>query len=295
MMTSVSDETKRQDLPPGLWVVATPLGNTADLSARARAALECAQAVLCEDTRRTANLLSVLGLRSRMERFDAHAAQERVDELVRRLTEGESFALVSDAGTPGICDPGARLVRAAREARVRITPVPGPSAVAALLSVAGFESEGFVFHGFFPRKSSERDQAMDDSLASPERVHLWFESPNRVVESLEHVARAMPEAELVAAKELTKMHERFFWGSAPEAALEVRQEIGREGALGEWCFALRLPERPRTTQSSDWVKALQCLVDCQVSAPEAAKRVSQIFGVARNEAYETYLRLSGKK
>lgn len=285
-------------------MVATPIGNLEDLSGRARQALEEAQAVLCEDTRRTSQLMSALGLSKRLERLDAHAGAERIEAVAQRLAAGESLALVSDAGTPGISDPGARLVARARELGVSVTPLPGPSAPVTLLSVAGFEETSFVFRGFFPRKAGERASelkaAREGARLGLGRLFVWFESPERIEEALAFFAQAEPRARVVAAKELTKLHERFFAGDAQKACEAVKAEIASQGARGEWCFAVRLPEpeaiaAPSEDESSDWVKALHCLLNAQVSASVAAKQVSQQFGVPRNRVYEAAVKLAGKK
>jgi 16S rRNA (cytidine1402-2'-O)-methyltransferase len=289
---------KRQVFPPGLWVVATPIGNLDDLSARARQALSDADAVLCEDTRRTSQLLAALGVSRPLERFDAHAGEARVEGLVRRLVEGQSFALVSDAGTPGVSDPGARLVARAREAGVAVTPVPGPSAPVTLLSAAGFDETAFVFRGFFPRKAAEREAelglARESARLGLARVLVWFESPERVEEALLAVAGFEPGARVFAGKELTKLHERFFSGDAREAAAQVGAELEAQGKRGEWCFAVRMPERAggEESESSEWVKALHCLLNAQVSASTAAREVSQQFGVPKNRAYKEALKIA---
>jgi 16S rRNA (cytidine1402-2'-O)-methyltransferase len=294
-------ETKRQDLPAGLWVVATPIGNLGDLSPRARAALETADALLCEDTRTTLALLGALGISrppGALLRLDAHAEKKGLDAVVERLASGQSLALVADAGTPGISDPGARLVSRAREEGIRVVPVPGPSAVAALVSILGSIDPSFVFRGFFPRKDGERERELDLAARSGglSRVFVWFESPHRIAESLRAAAGRLPGAHALAAKELTKLHERTAWGTVAEVADAVAAEIESEGPKGEWCFALLLPDGAvASAESSDWVKALECLLDAGVSASEAAKQVSQHFGVAKNEAYDRSLELSRKK
>jgi 16S rRNA (cytidine1402-2'-O)-methyltransferase len=301
-------ESKRQDLPPGLWVVATPIGNLGDLSPRARAALEAADALLCEDTRTTQALLNACAIArppGSLLRLDAYAEKKGLEEVVDRLVRGESLALVSDAGTPGVSDPGARLVSRAREEGIRIIPVPGPSAVAALLSVLGSTEAAFTFRGFFPRKPGERERelALIAGNAHVSRVYAWFESPHRIAETLQVVAEKLPGAEVFAAKEMTKVHEKYAWGTSPEVSLAVARETEEQGPRGEWCFAIVLPEAsagsgsgsPEAGESSDWVKALRCLLDARVSASEAAKQVSHHFGVAKKVAYERSLELSGKK
>jgi 16S rRNA (cytidine1402-2'-O)-methyltransferase len=291
-------DSKRQDLPAGLWVVATPIGNLGDLSPRARAALEMADALLCEDTRTTQALLNALGIRREggtLLRLDAHAEKRGLEQAIGRLQDGESLALVSDAGTPGLSDPGARLVARAREEGVRVLPVPGPSAVAALVSILGTTEVSFTFRGFFPRKASEREAELElVSGSAVSRVFVWFESPHRVAEALEFAASKLPGARALVAKEMTKLHERYAWGTLSEAAQSVSREVGEQGEKGEWCFALVLPELEER-ESSDWVKALQCLLDAPVSASVAAQLVSQHFGVSKRLAYDRSLELSGKK
>lgn len=308
------EKTKKQVLPTGLWVVSTPIGNLEDMSSRGFRALEEAQAILCEDTRETAKLLTSLGISkpySSLIRLDAHASQKMIDRVVERLSEGQSFALVTDAGTPAISDPGAVLVASARQAGIQITPIPGPSAVMSLLSICGFTGSAFVFRGFFPRKSGERQDECGRVISCASSgiadVFVWFESPHRVVESLEHwvtfLEQRSVDIQCVAAKELTKLHERFFAGTVQEVCEAVKNEILREGPKGEWCFGFQvllknskeLEAEVLENESLNWMKALQCLIDSGISASEAAKQVSQHFGVPRKKAYETVLKISGKK
>jgi 16S rRNA (cytidine1402-2'-O)-methyltransferase len=274
------------DLPPGLWVVATPIGNLRDLTVRGREALANAERIYCEDTRRTSRLLAALGVRRPLERLDAHASPARVAAVAAELAglaeQGRGAALVTDAGTPAISDPGARLVARARELGVRVTPVPGCSAVVAALSVAGWENTRFTFRGFFPRKEGERSS----ELSGAELVGgacLWFESPERVVGALEFLARAHPTAQAFAGKELTKAYERIFGGTAEEVRSQVRAEVSREGALGEWVIGVVLNQADRKDES--WERALRCCLAGGISTSEAARLVSQHFGVAKNEAY----------
>lgn len=295
--------TKRQDLPAGLWIVATPIGNLQDLSPRARQALEEAEAIFCEDTRRTASLLAALGIAGvkgrPVLRLDAHASERAISEAIARLETGQSCALVTDAGTPGISDPGSRLVSRAQRAGIRVTPVPGPSALMALLSVAGFEETAFTFRGFFPRKKGEIEKeialATDSRLS---RLHVWFESPNRIAATLELIAGHLPEdSRVVVAKELTKIHERIFAGNPGEARDQVSGELEREGELGEWCIAVLIPESASHDEGKrlEWFKTLHCLIECAVSPSISAEKVSQYFGVSRNEAYRAAIKITSQK
>ncbi len=308
MISLMTDERKRQNLPakPGLWLVATPLGNIQDFSPRARLALENADAVLCEDTRRTSRLIAAVGLEGiRLERLDEHASEHQIGRFVERLLEGESFAVVTDAGTPGVSDPAAAIVRAARDAGVSVTPIPGPSAVTALLSICGFRETAFTFRGFFPRKDSEREKEVRMAADSPvSRLCVWFESPERISESLAILAREQSSARVVACKELTKIHEKTFDGTAEEVARHVADEIAREGALGEWVFAVMFAQQSVSEsdeaelaeqKNAEWTKALRMLLDVPLSASDAARRVSQHFGAPKKLVYDLALKLSGKK
>ncbi|MEN9722666.1 MAG: rRNA ((1402)-2-O)-methyltransferase [Pseudomonadota bacterium] len=315
-----TDASSVSGLPSGLWIVATPIGNLSDISERARNALSHASVVLCEDTRRTRALIHALGLsareseagdeatRDRLRRFDRHTDLATIDVWISEiLNEQKSFAVVSDAGTPGISDPGALLVQRARARGVCITPVPGPSAVTTLMSVAGWpEAEWFQFHGFLPRGHQEIQEVLlrvSRSIGESQRagVSIWFESPERVVGALEQLDQTFSEdsaVEVFAAKELTKWHERHFVGAPALVLSQVRQEVEQEGARGEWVLAIRVPrvdssakiaEAPGFSESAE--KALRCLSDAGVKASEAAKVLSQHFGIPRAEAYEKFLAL----
>ena len=297
-------------MPGELLVIATPIGNLGDLSPRAREALAEVDVLLCEDTRQTAKLLAALGIdkpMSRLERLDAHADGKRLDYWTGRLLSGNRIGLVSDAGTPSISDPGSQLVERAHEAGVKVTPIPGPSALAALLSVAGFHEPEFVFRGFFPRKEGDRKKELELVRTSRvARVFAWFESPQRIVGALEFLAescaeRSEDDVHVVVAKELTKFHERFFAGRASDVSKQVSDEVAREGERGEWAFVIRwasskdVENSQIAAENAGWDKALRCLLGARVSASEAARQVSQVFGVAKREAYDAALRLSGKK
>lgn len=297
------EKKNRHDLPglpathsATLFVVSTPIGNLNDLSPRARLALERCHTILCEDTRQTAKLLGALKIpksMSRLERLDAHTPQGKLGSWIERLKKGESLALVSDAGTPAVSDPGTALVALARESGLDVVPIPGPSAVLALLSASGLETSSFTFRGFFPRKSGDRQKEVERCARSGlGGAFVWFESPQRVVEALESLAEHYADASVVAAKELTKLYEKFFSGPAIQVVREVQSEIHEQGMVGEWCFAVVFPE---VEKSSDWVKALHSLLDAGISASEAARRVSQSFGAPKKAVYDEALKISGKK
>lgn len=302
--------TKRQKIPAAgpsgtLWVVATPIGNLSDFSDRAKEVLVQSDAILCEDTRRTSQLIAALKLPSKsLERLDQHASDAKIAKILERLQAGESFALVSDAGTPGVSDPGPRLVSRAVESGVSVVPIPGASAVATLFSIAGVEETSFLFRGFFPKKGSERTEEL--RLASEceiTRVFIWFESPNRIVEALESVNECSnslmgvdSRVFVVAAKEMTKIHEKYFHGDIETVLESVRKEILTEGPKGEWIFLTKFPPIIKEdSKSSEWLKTLECLLAAEVSTSVAVKLVSQYFGEQRNKIYQQALKILEKK
>jgi len=211
-----------------LWVVATPIGNLGDITLRALEVLKGADRILAEDTRRTAVLLRHHGIEVPLESFHAHSTGEKVQRLVERLDAGETLALVSDAGTPVISDPGVRLVAAAREAGHRVSTAPGPSAIASALSIAGLRADRFLFLGFLPRGAGKRRTEVE-AIAARAEASVLFEAPQRLPGLLEAMAAAMPDRRLAVCRELTKRFEEVARGT-PEEVLE-RFESGTKGEV----------------------------------------------------------------
>ena len=304
-------DSKRQNLPsglwPGLWIVATPIGNLGDFTLRAKLGLESADWILCEDTRRTSVLLKALDLQTsglKLRRLDAHTESHQVMGWLKELQAGRNLALVTDAGTPSLSDPGAVLVHEAQRAGIRVTPLPGASAVTTLLSVSGVSETPFTFLGFFPRKKAEQKEILKLVLQSKiSRVFLWFESPLRIVESLQLIAEVDPDVQLVVGKELTKFHERIFYGTADQVSEEVQKDVTAVGELGEWCFILRTSDKQVHTQecshlelpNTGWTHALECLFLAGVSVSESSKWVSQQFCIPKKILYKNALRIFEKK
>jgi 16S rRNA (cytidine1402-2'-O)-methyltransferase len=215
-------------MPGGtLLLVATPIGNLGDVSARAAETLRTCDRVVAEDTRRTRQLLTHLGIAGKpLDRLDAHATAADVERVVARLAAGEQVALVTDAGTPGVSDPGERLVEAAVAAGVRVVPIPGPSAVLAALVGSGLAGDGrFRFVGFLPRDGSARRDAVALVCATPEPVVL-FEAANRTRATLRDLADATPERTACVARELTKVHEEYVRGTCAALAADEREWLG---------------------------------------------------------------------
>jgi 16S rRNA (cytidine1402-2'-O)-methyltransferase len=216
-------------VPGTLYVVATPLGNLEDITLRALRVLKEVALIACEDTRRTRGLLTHFGIHAEVTSYFEHNRLRKGARLLETLQAGRSVALVTDAGTPGISDPGFQLVRQAREAGVPVVPVPGPSAVVAALSASGVPADRFVFDGFLPVKPGRRRHRLE-ALRDLEMTVVCYESPHRILATLEAIAEVFGERPIVVARELTKQFEEIVRGSA--AAL--RERLGDGAARGEF-------------------------------------------------------------
>lgn len=283
--------------PQGLWVVGTPIGNLEDLTPRALRALQFSAGVLCEDTRRTLKLLSAFEIKKPLVRYDAHARESEIKKILDRILKGESWALVTDAGTPAISDPGTALVQEARKLGITVSPIPGVSALTTFLSIAGQIDSRFCFRGFFPRTESEKEEELKKtSETSLSDFFVWFESPFRIEGTLQKVSTFDPSAEVIVAKELTKIYEKFFHGLAPQVYAEVKEELSSQGNLGEWCLGVQYKLIKECKEKSlDWVKTLECLLNLGVASSVAARQLSQYFGIPKNSVYEMALRLRTQK
>ena len=221
---AMSDQPDHAPQPGTLHVVAPPIGPLGDLSPRAQQALRDVAAVCAEDTRHTRRLLGHFGIEAELVALHEHNEQQQAARLVERLQAGESLALVSDAGTPLVSDPGFRLVRAAREAGVRVSPVPGPSALIAALSVAGVASDRFAFEGFLPARAGARRERLQ-RLAGEPRTLIFYEASHRIAETLEDMAGAFgAERRAVLARELPKLFETVLDGTLAALLERVRQD-----------------------------------------------------------------------
>ncbi len=225
----------RGPLEPGLYLVATPIGNLEDVTLRALRVLREVDRIACEDTRQTVKLLNHYGIRTPTVSYHAHNEVGRAISLVEELRSGGRIAVVSDAGTPGIADPGAEIVRAAVEAGVRVYPVPGASAAVSALIASGMGTERFRFWGFLPAKAGERRTALEE-LRRGEGTEVFYEAPHRILETLGDVEAVFGAGErVVVARELTKVHEEFLRGTVAEVRAEL---AGREMVRGEMVLLL---------------------------------------------------------
>ena len=265
-----------------LAVCATPIGNLEDITLRVLAELAAADVVLCEDTRHTRGLLQRHGIDARLVSYHEHNEAQRTAELLPRLAGGERVALVSDAGMPGVSDPGARLVRAALEAGVEVTVLPGPSAVETALVASGLVAEQYRFLGFLPR-GEKRLAGLWSELAAWPWPAVAFESPQRLPATLRSLAAVAPDREVAVCRELTKRFEEIARGPASELAKRFA-----EPPKGEITLVLG----PGAESMPDDVPALEAvteLVAAGVPRKQAAEIVSQLTGVARNRLYKQSL------
>ena len=262
-----------------LYVVGTPIGNLSDLSDRARKTLAAVDLVAAEDTRRTGKLLAHAGIRARMISLFEGNERQRIDELLERLSEGATVALVSDAGMPAVSDPGFRLLRAAVEAGIGISVVPGPSAVTAALVVSGLPTDRWVFEGFLPRRPSERRSRLR-ALAHDPRTVVLFESPLRVVTLLRDVLVELGDRRAAVARELTKIHEEVLRGRVSEVLAMLLDSEPR----GEIVVVLEGAETPEAALS-EMVDEAGRLVRDGMRKREAAAAVARVSGGSANEIY----------
>jgi len=282
---------QEEELRPGLYVVATPIGNLEDLGFRALRTLQQVDWIAAEDTRETRKLLQHYGVEKPLHSLHEHSPPRRVEELAASLRGGGRGAYVSDAGSPGLCDPGADLVNACARAGVPVSPVPGPSALAALLSVAGIAESGFRFHGFLPRERKEREE-WAAAAAAQGGPHLFFESPHRVAGALAFLGERFPAAPLVVGRELTKRFETITRGTAAEVA----EALGKEEPRGEYVLSLVLPapEEARAALPSGELRELVKELTALGLGQKALVRVAMSHGMRKNEAYRLALEMLDK-
>ena len=273
-----------------LVICPTPIGNLADMPPRALEALRTVDAVLAEDTRVTGKLLTAFDISRRIERLDENVMAERASRIVERIQAGETIAYCTDAGMPGVSDPGLRLVDVARDAGVAVEVIPGPTAVATAYVASGFSCPRFYFGGFFPRKAGERTRALAVT-ETLDAVSLFFESPHRIAAALAAVAEAFPKRRVAVCRELTKLHEEVVRGEASElaaafAAREAAGEIRGEIVLVIDAAGDDERESQRVDAHDAATQRAQELLDAgELSRKDIVRKLRDEFGIARNEAY----------
>ncbi len=284
-----SNDNPHAPLSPGLYVVATPIGNLEDITLRALRVLRTADLIACEDTRHTQKLLNHFEIKTPTQSYHQHNEAARSQELLARIEGGARIALVSDAGMPGVSDPGERVIRAALDRGLKIVVVPGPSALISALVASGLPTESFRFAGFLPPRSGERRTALEELREAPETL-IFYEAPHRIHDMLADLEHAFgKERRIALARELTKMHEEFLRGSIAEIARELRQ---REAVKGEITVIVEghRTERSAGTARSTVVDRIRELTGDAVDEKAALKQAAKEFGISRSEAYREWQR-----
>jgi 16S rRNA (cytidine1402-2'-O)-methyltransferase len=291
-LSPVLQEVAQQAYPLStLYVVATPIGNVGDITLRAVNVLAMADAVACEDTRNTAHLLTRYGLSKDLIAAHEHNEREVADKLIARLQAGQRIALVSDAGTPAVSDPGARIVDAVRAAGLRVMPLPGASAAVSALSASGLVNDRFYFAGFLPSKAKQREAALQDLLGVRATL-VFYEAPHRIVDAVDALATVFgPTRQIVFARELTKLFEELHRCALGEASAWVAADANRE--KGEYVI---LVEGAATDANNDDAEAERILGILLAELPlkQAAALAAQITGRKKNALYDRALQLKGE-
>lgn len=275
-------------LTPGLYVVATPIGNLEDVTLRALRILKEVSLIACEDTRQTQKLLNYYDIHTPTVSYHEHNEVTRSAELILKLESGESIAMVSDAGTPGISDPGYRLITLAVRHHVRVIPIPGAVALVAALVGSGLPTDSFHFAGFLSAKRSQRRTELE-ALKDSSNTHIFYEAPHRIVETLEDVAEILGrERRVVIAREVTKMHEEFLRGEAGTLFDELKIRDG--GVRGEITLLIaKADEQAKPSQMSAKAKAPKRLAEIMsaqnLNEKAALKVLAKEMGVGKSELY----------
>ncbi len=291
-LAPLMQEVSQQSYPPAtLYVVATPIGNTGDITLRALNVLALADAVACEDTRTTSHLLARYGLQKELLAAHEHNEREAAAKLIARLQAGQRIALVSDAGTPAVSDPGARIVDAVRDAGFRIMPLPGPSAAVAALSAGGLVRDRFYFLGFLPSKPKQRETELR-SLAAVAATLVLYEAPHRIIETVNALAAAFePTRQLVFARELTKLFEEIHRCPLSEASGWLAADPKR--LKGEYVLLLEGTPAAVDEDDAESDRILTILL-AECSVKQAAALAAQITGRKKNALYERALQLKAQ-
>jgi 16S rRNA (cytidine1402-2'-O)-methyltransferase len=270
-----------------LFVVATPIGNLEDITLRALRILKEVDLIACEDTRQTQKLLNHYNISTRTISYHEHNETTRSSELVQQMQEGASVALVTDAGMPGISDPGFRLISVAIRHQVPVVPIPGASAFLCALVASGLPTDSFRFSGFLPAKSGERRAALDAIKLSP-RTQVFYEAPHRVVAALEDIVKVLgPHRQIVVAREVTKLHEEFLRGKAADV---LKILASRDGVKGEITLLIGKPEETdlltaMSSRVSVRERVEHIMVAEKVDEKAALKKVAKERGISKSEAY----------
>ncbi len=273
-------------MPKTLYVVATPIGNLADITLRALAVLQNADLICAEDTRVTARLLSAYGIQGRLVSVREHNERQMADKIIAHLSDGLTVAQVSDAGTPAVCDPGAKLAERVREAGFRVVPIVGASAVMGALSVAGVTESDFYFNGFLPPKSGERQKLLA-KWAQADFPVVMFETPHRIEAALSDMAALFPERRLTLAREITKTFETFLSGTVSE--IQTALQADNDQIRGEMVLILHPARREKHDGLPEAAQHIMNILAAELPTKQAAELAAKITGESKKALYDLAL------
>ncbi|QQD20893.1 16S rRNA (cytidine(1402)-2'-O)-methyltransferase [Oceanospirillaceae bacterium ASx5O] len=274
-----------------LYIVATPIGNLSDLTVRAQQVLASVDVIACEDTRHTSKLLQHLGLHKPLLSVHEHNERDRIEQVAQLLRKGQSMALVSDAGTPLISDPGYPLVQGLRQLGLPVTPIPGVSAIITALSAAGLPTDRFTFEGFLPHKAGSKREKLE-AQAQELRTLVYYEAKHRILETLQMMAEVFgPERPACVARELTKTFETFYHGTLPEILAQISADEDQQ--KGEFVVMIAGNPNPAPSSEVDSEKLFRLLL-AELPPKKAAAVIAELTGENKKELYQKALEIQGK-
>jgi len=267
-----------------LYIVSTPIGNLEDITLRALRILKEVDLIAAEDTRHSLKLLSHFNIRKPLVSYWGEKEKVKAEETLQRLKDGQSVALISDAGTPGISDPGTVLIKKAVEEGIRVVPVPGPSAVITALSLSGFPTEEFTFCGFLPPKETQR-RKMLERVSLEQRTLIFYEAPHRILETIADIASVIGERDIVVIRELTKLHEEVFRGTVSV----VLEDLEHSTIAGEYVIILEGRPEKGELHMDDALREVKELMRKGMGRKESAKKIGEEYGFSKKELYDRSL------
>ena len=269
-----------------LYIVATPIGNLSDISFRAKEVLKTVDYIASEDTRVTKKLIKALSISKKLISLHEHSSSQKLSSVIKSLKKGSSVAYVSDAGTPGICDPGAALIKKAHETSVRVVPLPGPSALTCIVSVSGMQANTITFHGFFPRKEKEKKKLWE-KIALEEGMHFFFESPKRMEKSLSFLEKIAPQVEMTCGREISKAFERIHHGPVESIKKKLQEEAIWKG---EFSFVLHIKKKEKKVLLDEKFHSFLLELSKLGANRKLLIRIAQEYGFSKKEAYAISLK-----
>ncbi len=282
-------------LAPGLYLVATPIGNLEDITLRALRVLRSVDRIACEDTRQTQKLLNHFEIRTPTVSYHMHNEGLRAEELLAELKQGARIAVVSDAGTPGIADPGVQIAAAAIAAGISVFPIPGANAAISALIASGLPAEQFTFHGFLPAKAGQRKTALEQ-LARDGATHVFYEAPHRILDALGDVETVFGASQhVVVARELTKLHEEFLRAAVGELRSQLAARTSIRGEIVLMLAPTKSENAPAKQRPSIAAEVSTLMNSEDISQKDALKRVARERGIGKSEAYRELQREQSRR